>query len=109
MCLAVPAKIVKLEGTSATADLHGNRVQISTLLTPDAQLGDWVLVHAGFAIQKLDEATAHETFAILQDVQRAGGPGAPTAYAEVSPAEEPVGGHTAASHISFRHKGLADA
>jgi hydrogenase expression/formation protein HypC len=68
MCLAVPAKIVQLEGSAATVDLHGNRVEISTLLTPDVHLGDWVLVHAGFAIQQLDEAAAAETFAILADV-----------------------------------------
>ena len=68
MCLAVPAKIVELDGSSATVDLHGNRVQISTLLTPEARLGDWVLVHAGFAIQHLDEAAAAETFSILADV-----------------------------------------
>jgi hydrogenase expression/formation protein HypC len=68
MCLAVPAKIVDLEGTNATVDLHGNRIQISTMLTPDVHQGDWVLVHAGFAIQHLDEAAARETFNILADV-----------------------------------------
>jgi hydrogenase expression/formation protein HypC len=68
MCLAVPAKIVDLEGTNATVDLHGNRLQISTMLTPDVHKDDWVLVHAGFAIQHLDEAAAKETFNILADV-----------------------------------------
>ena len=72
MCLAVPAKIVRLEGSAATVDLHGNRVEISTLLTPEVRLGDWVLVHAGFSIQQLDEAAAAETFAILADVGLAG-------------------------------------
>jgi|WetSurMetagenome_2_1015567.scaffolds.fasta_scaffold1673285_2 hydrogenase expression/formation protein HypC len=80
MCLAVPAKIVQLEGSAATVDLHGNRVEISTTLTPDVKLGDWVLVHAGFSIQQLDEAAAAETFAILADVAKAAaeesGPGA---------------------------------
>ncbi len=71
MCLAVPAKIVQLEGSAATVDLHGNRVEISTTLTPDVKLGDWVLVHAGFSIQQLDEAAAAETFAILADVAQA--------------------------------------
>jgi hydrogenase expression/formation protein HypC len=68
MCLAVPAKIVELKNTRAVVDLHGNRVAISTLLTPDALLGDWVLVHAGFSIQKLEAAAARETFAILADI-----------------------------------------
>ncbi len=80
MCLAVPAKIVELDGTAATADLHGNRVHISTLLTPEVRLGDWVLVHAGFAIQHLDEAAAAETFSILADVGLVG------------PADGPYGG-----------------
>jgi len=71
MCLAVPAKIVELDGTTALADLHGNRLNISTLLTPDVAVGDWVLVHAGFAIQQLDAAAAAETFAIMKDLQEA--------------------------------------
>ena len=67
MCLAVPAKIVDLVETTATADLHGNRISISTLLVPEVTVGDWVLVHAGFAIQRLDQAEAEETFAILRE------------------------------------------
>ena len=101
MCLAVPAKIVQLEGTNATADLHGNRVQISTMLTPEVQLGDWVLVHAGFAIQQLDEAAAAETFAILQDVERAGGSGTAAAAGAAAPPPAP--------RLSFRQKGAVDA
>jgi hydrogenase expression/formation protein HypC len=68
MCLAVPARIVELHETSATVDLHGNRIAISTVLTPNASVGNWVLVHAGFSIQTLDEAAAKETFALLADV-----------------------------------------
>ena len=68
MCLAVPAKVVELRDSEAVVDLHGNRIRISTLLTPDVELEDWVLVHAGFSIQKLDAAVAHETFAILANV-----------------------------------------
>ena len=72
MCLAVPARLVACHGTSATADLHGNQVQISTLLVPQCQVGDWVLLHAGFAIQKLDEQEAEETWAVLNDLRKAG-------------------------------------
>lgn len=71
MCLAVPARLVECEGTQAVADLHGNRVQISTMLVPEAAVGDWVLVHAGFAIQRVAEETVRETFAILEDLERA--------------------------------------
>lgn len=70
MCLAVPAKIVEREAQSASAvaDLHGNRVRVSTALLPEAQEGDWILVHAGFAIQKLDGDDVRETWAVLQDL-----------------------------------------
>lgn len=71
MCLAVPAKLVECEPThgSAVADLHGNRVEVSTALVPDAGPGDWVLVHAGFAIQKLDGDDVRETWAVLEDLK----------------------------------------
>ena len=72
MCLAVPAQLIErdLAADTAVADLHGNRICISTALVPQAQRGDWVLVHAGFAIQLLDGDEAAETFAILEDVVR---------------------------------------
>ena len=71
MCLAVPGKIVELEEDRATVDLHGNRIGISTVLTPGAVVGDWVLVHAGFAIQKLDGDDVKETWAVLEDMKAA--------------------------------------
>jgi hydrogenase expression/formation protein HypC len=73
MCLAVPARLVECSGTTATADLHGNRVEISTLLVPECKLGDWVLLHAGFAIQRLDEAEAAATWAVVKDLRVVGG------------------------------------
>jgi hydrogenase expression/formation protein HypC len=69
MCLAVPARLVECEGTSGVADLHGNRVRVSTALLPQAKVGDWVLVHAGFAIQYLDGDDASETWAVLEDLR----------------------------------------
>ena len=78
MCLAVPARLIRCEADrQAIADLHGNRVQISTVLIPDAQVGDWVLLHAGFAIQKLDGDDVRETFAVMQDVRKAAEGAAP--------------------------------
>jgi hydrogenase expression/formation protein HypC len=71
MCLAVPAELVTCDRGEAVADLHGNRVKVSTLLVPDAVVGDWVLVHAGFAIQKLDQQQMRETFAVLDDLRAA--------------------------------------
>jgi hydrogenase expression/formation protein HypC len=71
MCLAVPAKLTDCNGTEAVADLHGNRVKVNTMLVPEVTDGDWVLIHAGFAIQKLDEADAQRTWAVLEDLEDA--------------------------------------
>ncbi|MCL2641585.1 MAG: HypC/HybG/HupF family hydrogenase formation chaperone [Phycisphaerales bacterium] len=71
MCLAVPAKIVEIEDKRAIADLNGNRITISLRMLPETAIGDWVLVHAGFAIQKLDAEAARETFSLLAEVENA--------------------------------------
>ncbi|MGD2108057.1 MAG: HypC/HybG/HupF family hydrogenase formation chaperone [Phycisphaerae bacterium] len=79
MCVAVPAKVVEVDtasgagGSIGTVDLQGNRVEVSLALTPDAGVGDWVLIHAGFAIEVLDEADARETWTYLSALN-AGGP-----------------------------------
>ena len=72
MCLAVPGKIISSKGNQAVADLHGNQVPVSTVLVPEAEPGDWVLVHAGFAIQRLDAGEAQQTFAVIKDLEDAG-------------------------------------
>jgi hydrogenase expression/formation protein HypC len=72
MCLAVPARLVKCRGSNALADLHGNRVEISTVLVPEVKEGDWVLLHAGFAIQTLDEQEAQESWAVVNDLRKLG-------------------------------------
>ncbi len=66
MCLAVPARVVERTGNEAVVDLQGNRLQISTALTPEVTVGQWVLVHAGFAITQLDEAEARQTWDYLR-------------------------------------------
>ena len=71
MCLAVPAKLVSRSGMAGVADLHGNRVQISTVLVPEAVEGDWVLVHAGFAIQRVSDEDVQKTWEVLKDMERA--------------------------------------
>lgn len=71
MCLAVPALLVEIDGCEGVADLHGNRIPVSTVLVPDAREGDWILMHAGFAIQRLDTEEAQRTWAVLDDLARA--------------------------------------
>ncbi len=64
MCLAVPARIVELEGTRATISVDGALRDVDVSLIEDARLGDYVLVHAGFAIHKWDRAEVAELEAI---------------------------------------------
>lgn len=69
MCLAVPGKVIRKAGDEAEVDLQGNRLSVSTLLAPEVREGDWVLIHAGFVIQTLDEQSAKETFALLSELE----------------------------------------
>jgi hydrogenase expression/formation protein HypC len=62
MCLGIPSKIIKLEGLHATVDVYGAQRNISLLVMDEPlTIGDYVIVHAGFAIQKLREDVAKET------------------------------------------------
>ncbi len=72
MCLAVPAEVVTCEPGQAVTDMQGNRVRVSTLLVPDVKVGDWVLVHAGFAIQQVPADEVGRTFAVLNELRTAG-------------------------------------
>jgi len=66
MCLAVPAKIIKIENDIGTVDLDGVTRPVSLLLLEQAKVGDFVLVHAGFAIHKIDESRARESLEMLR-------------------------------------------
>ena len=73
MCLAVPMKLVELRDTLGVAELDDVRREVSLLLQPDAKLGDYLLVHAGYAIAVVDEAEARATLELLRQVAAAGG------------------------------------
>ena len=68
MCLAIPARIVELEGDVAVVDAMGNRYKTKTTLLPEAKLGDLVLVHAGFAISLVDEEEAKQTWQLIAEI-----------------------------------------
>lgn len=69
MCLAVPSKIVSVDDLGiATVSVMGVERTCSLRLTPDAHVGDYVLVHAGFAIQRVEEQDARETLRLLSEV-----------------------------------------
>lgn len=68
MCLAIPSKIIKVEDMKATVDVYGAQRDISLIVLQDeVQVGDYVIVHAGFAIQKLREDVAKETLGYFNE------------------------------------------
>ena len=67
MCLAIPSKITAIENNMADIDVDGVQRKASLLLLEDAKVDDYVIVHAGFAISKLDEAAARETIDLLRE------------------------------------------
>ncbi len=72
MCLAIPAKVVELkEGDQAVIDLGGVRKAISLALVEDVAPGDYVIVHVGYALQKVDPAEAEKTLALFAGLEAA--------------------------------------
>jgi len=71
MCLAVPLKLVSLSGSTALGEIGGIQREVSVLLTPDVEVGDYVIVHAGFAIQVLDQKEAEENLELLRQIGEA--------------------------------------
>jgi len=70
MCLALPALVVSMNGTEeAVVDLGGVRKTINVALVPDARVGDYLIVHVGHAIGRLDPAEAAATLALFAELQ----------------------------------------
>ena len=79
MCLAVPAKILQRNSTAnnagcgetmmATVSIEGVTRQVSLMLLPEAQEGDYVLIHAGFAMQRIDEEEARQTLELFRELK----------------------------------------
>ena len=67
MCLAIPSRITKIENNMATIDVDGVQREASLLLVEDAVVGEYVIVHAGFAIHKIDEQAAMDTLRLLKE------------------------------------------
>ncbi|MCL7455335.1 MAG: HypC/HybG/HupF family hydrogenase formation chaperone [Anaerolineae bacterium] len=68
MCLAIPGQVMEIEGFEAKVDVAGVTRSISLWLTPGAQLGDYVYIHAGYAISVLDAEEALESLRLLQEL-----------------------------------------
>jgi hydrogenase expression/formation protein HypC len=72
MCLAIPTRVIEINEGEGLVELAGVVREVSFMLLPDAQVGDYVLLHAGYALQKLDEADAEETIRLLAEIAGAG-------------------------------------
>ena len=68
MCLAVPGKVISIEGDHGQVDILGVRHEAELSLLEDVKVGDYVLLHAGFAIEVLDEDSANETLELFQEM-----------------------------------------
>ncbi len=69
MCLAIPMKVLKINGDRATVSSGGIQRTIGINFLKGPKIGDYVIVHAGFAIEKLDTVIAEETLKILEELQ----------------------------------------
>jgi hydrogenase expression/formation protein HypC len=74
MCLAVPAKVISIEGSAASVDMMGNTTTADISLLENVSIGDYVLVHAGFAIEKYDEDEAKITLDLLKELAQTADP-----------------------------------
>lgn len=70
MCLAIPVKVVAIDGEMAIGEVGGVQREISLVMTPDVKIGDYVIVHAGFAIQVLDRTAAEENLRIFGEMAK---------------------------------------
>jgi len=68
MCLAVPVQVVSIKGNEAEVEIGGVKRQVSIMLTPEVKVGDYVLLHTGYAINVIDEAEAQETLKLLTEM-----------------------------------------
>jgi len=68
MCLAIPMRIASIEGDEAEAELGEVVRRVSIALTPEAKVGDYVLLHTGYAIGVIDETEAKETLKLLEEI-----------------------------------------
>jgi hydrogenase expression/formation protein HypC len=68
MCLAIPALIKSINGKEAEVEIGGIGRRVSLWLTPEAKVGDYVLIHTGYAINVLDQEEALETLRLLEEL-----------------------------------------
>ena len=72
MCLAVPMKVIEIKGKEGIVELGGVKRQVNFELMEEVNIGDYLIVHAGFAIQRLDEEEAEKTLSLLKEIINGG-------------------------------------
>ncbi len=72
MCLAVPVKVLSVNGEEAEVDIGGVNRTISIMLTPEARPGDYVLMHTGYAISTINEEEARQTLELFEQILASG-------------------------------------
>lgn len=70
MCLAIPGKVTSIEGKKAVVDFGGVSRKVDLSFLDDTVVGDWVLVHVGFAIQRVEEDIARESYHLLAETRK---------------------------------------
>ncbi len=69
MCLSIPGKVMSIENEIATVSVGGSEVQAGLQLLDDVRIGDYVLVHSGFALQKISEEEAARTLELIRELE----------------------------------------
>ncbi|HJX70846.1 MAG TPA: HypC/HybG/HupF family hydrogenase formation chaperone [Bacteroidales bacterium] len=69
MCLSIPGKVIEIDGIMAKASVGGTIVNVGLHLVDDVRVGDYVLIHTGFALQKVSEEEALETLKLIKELQ----------------------------------------
>ena len=72
MCLAIPALVKSVDGLEAEVEIGGVSRKASIMLTPEAKVGDYVLLHTGYAISTIDESEAVETLEMFREIAELG-------------------------------------
>ena len=68
MCLAIPAKLISINEHMGTVDMEGTQRDVSLLLLQNAEIGEYLIVHAGFAIHRVDESEAQASLKLLREM-----------------------------------------
>jgi hydrogenase expression/formation protein HypC len=70
MCLSIPAEILSIDGDMAEVSVSGTKYNASITLVENVQIGDFILIHSGYGIAKIDEAEANDTLNLMQEIKK---------------------------------------